>query len=349
MSEPPTTVQPQPGGGQQGPPGYPPSGYGVAQPGMPMYGQPGQPGYGPPPGQPGYGPPPGHPGYGPPPGQPGYGPPPGQPGYGPPPGQPGYGPPMGQPGYGPPPGQASQWMTRPEAIPGCPPGLEYLTQVDQLLIQQQMELLEALTGWETANKYKIKNNLGQQVYFAAEESDACTRQCCGPQRGFTIHITDNMGQELIRVTREFKCCAGCSWCASVDACAHEITVEAPPGQVVGYVKQQQSSWAPYYHIMNANHEMVLSVKGPMCIVSGPCCRWDQEFLIFSKDDSTEVGKISKQWSGLLREYFTDADNFGVSFPMDLDVKMKAVMIGLVFLIDFMFFETQQQNQNRNQY
>ena len=25
-----------------------------------------------------------------------------------------------------------------------------------------------LTGWETANKYRIRNTLGQQVYFAAE-------------------------------------------------------------------------------------------------------------------------------------------------------------------------------------
>ena len=26
------------------------------------------------------------------------------------------------------------------------------------------------------------------------ESDSCMRQCCGPQRGFTMHITDNFGQ-----------------------------------------------------------------------------------------------------------------------------------------------------------
>lgn len=46
----------------------------------------------------------------------------------------------------------------------------------------------------------------------------------------------------------------------------------------------------------------------------------------------EVGKISKQWSGLAREMFTDADFFGISFPMDLDVRMKAVMLGACFLI-----------------
>ena len=45
-----------------------------------------------------------------------------------------------------------------------------------------------------------------------------------------------------------------------------------------------------------------------------------------------MGKISKQWAGLLREAFTDADYFGITFPMDLDVRMKAVMIGACFLI-----------------
>jgi hypothetical protein len=70
-----------------------------------------------------------------------------------------------------------------------------------------------------------------------------------------------------------------------------------------------------------------------------------EFQILSKDGSTQVGKISKQWSGLLREAFTDADNFGLSFPIDLDVRMKAVMLGALFLIDFMFFEKQNNQEN----
>ena len=49
-------------------------------------------------------------------------------------------------------------------------------------------------------------------------------------------------------------------------------------------------------------------------------------------DGTQVGKISKQWSGLVKEAFTDADNYGISFPMDLDVRMKAVMLGACILI-----------------
>ena len=33
--------------------------------------------------------------------------------------------------------------------------------------------------------------------------------------------------------------------------------------------------------------------------------------VLSVDGTQEVGKISKQWSGLVKEYFTDADNFGI--------------------------------------
>ncbi|PAA78368.1 hypothetical protein BOX15_Mlig010393g1 [Macrostomum lignano] len=267
----------------------------------PGYGQPQQ-GYGQP--QPGYGQP--QQGYGQP--QQGYGQP--QQGYGQP--QPGYGQPQQQGGApaAAAPGQVV-WMNRPAPIPGCPPGLEYLTQVDQLLVHQQIELLEVFTNWETKNKYQVKNSMGQQVYFAAEESDVCARQCCGPQRGFVMHITDNLGSEVIRVTREFKClaCPGCYCLAGADACAHELQIEAPPGTVVGYVRQECSCLEPRYEIQNADRQVVLLIRGPVCICQGPCCTWDQEFKVYSADMAHEVGKISKQWSGFIREYFTDADNF----------------------------------------
>ena len=38
----------------------------------------------------------------------------------------------------------AQWMEAPSGVPDCPPGLEYLTKVDQLLVHQQVELLEGM-------------------------------------------------------------------------------------------------------------------------------------------------------------------------------------------------------------
>ena len=108
---------------------------------------------------------------------------------------------------------------------------------------------------------------------------------------------------------------------------------AVPGLLLTFqtsVLNRCSPWNPKFSIRDANGERTLSLEGPCCVCQGAwCC--EQDFVVKTLDGE-EIGKIAKQFSGLIKEYFTDADNFGVQFPMDLDVKMKATMIGAVFLI-----------------
>lgn len=49
------------------------------------------------------------------------------------------------------------------------------------------------------------------------------------------------------------------------------------------------------------------------------------------DEKVTIGKISKYWSGFVNDLFTNADNFGIHVPADLDVTLKAAMIGACFL------------------
>ena len=92
----------------------------------------------------------------------------------------------------------------------------------------------------------------------------------------------------------------------------------------------RSLLSPKYSILDAQGQVALTIEGPICTYSLFC--GDVDFEILSPDGSTKVGKISKQWSGLLKEAFTDADTFGISFPLDLDVRMKAVCLAACFLI-----------------
>lgn len=222
-------------------------------------------------------------------------------------------------------------------VANCPPGLEYLTQVDQLLVKQQVELLEAFTGFETANKYKVQNSMGQQIYFAAEDTDCCTRNCCGPLRPFDMKILDTSQNEVIHLNRPLACTSCCCPC-----CLQSLEVSSPPGTVIGTIKQEWSILKPKFTVRNASDDVILRIEGPFCTYS--ICG-DVEFQVMSADGDVQVGKISKQWTGLVKEAFTDTDNFGISFPLDLDVKMKATLLGAVFLIDFMFFEKQGNKEN----
>ncbi|XP_023291313.2 phospholipid scramblase 2-like isoform X1 [Lucilia cuprina] len=251
--------------------------------------------------------------------------------------QPGYGAPQApivtQPGQPMPPGQPmgppGDWMSIPPGIPNCPRGLEYLTSIDQLLVKQKVELLEAFTGFETNNKFSIKNALGQKVYYAVEDNDCCTRNMCGPARPFDMKIFDNFRNEVIHVHRPLACSSCLFPC-----CLQSMEVSAPPGNVVGTIEQEWSLCAPAFRIKNHIGDTVLRIEGPFCTFS--MCG-DVEFNILSLTGEN-IGKISKQWSGLAREIFTDADFFGITFPLDLDVRMKAVLLGATFLIDAMFFE-----------
>ena len=60
------------------------------------------------------------------------------------------------------PGQLMNWMPAPQAPMGCPPGLEYLTAIDQVLVQQQIELLEGMLFMYSS----YLNNLQKFVVYA---------------------------------------------------------------------------------------------------------------------------------------------------------------------------------------
>ncbi|XP_050996288.1 phospholipid scramblase family member 5 [Acomys russatus] len=211
-----------------------------------------------------------------------------------------------------------------------PPGLEYLSQLDLIIIHQQVELLGMILGTETSNKYEIKNSLGQRIYFAVEESICFNRNVCSTLRACTLRITDNSGQEVITVNRPLRC--NSCWCPCY---LQELEIEAPPGTIVGYVAQKWDPFQPKFTIQNANKEDILKIVGP-CANCG--CFGDVDFEVKTVDEKLTIGKISKYWSGFVNDVFTNADNFGIHVPADLDVALKAAMIGACFLFDFMFFE-----------
>ncbi len=73
----------------------------------------------------------------------------------------------------------------------------------------------------------------------------------------------------------------------------------------------------------------------ICRLYGPLLHpWTFEI----RENDQQVGKITKKWSGLAKEAFTDADNFAIEMPPGKDVETKSILLGAVFLIDFVHFE-----------
>jgi len=187
------------------------------------------------------------------------------------------------------------------------------------VIQQRKEWGEILTGFETQNKYVICNEDGDTLFLAAEESGFLLRNFLKSLRPFTLRIMTADQQVVVRVERPFR------------FYFHKIEVYDGAGNPLGSVQRRWSWMRRVYSVLNADGQEIYDLFGP---VLHP---WTFEI----RQDGRQIGKITKKWSGLLKETFTDADNFGMTVPPSMEVSHQSLLLGAVFLIDFVHFERSQ--------
>lgn len=200
--------------------------------------------------------------------------------------------------------------------------MERLSSISSLVVSQQKEWGEILTGFETKNRYAISDVSGSRLYLAAEEAGSTLlRWFLKALRPFTIAVLTENGQVVLRVMRPFR------------FYFHRAEVFDSQGQTLGVIERRFSVLRRIYSVLDSSGEEVFQLLGPIL----------HPWTFQIRNDGVEYGKITKKWSGLLKEGFTDADNFGVMFPAEWDVKLKALFLGAVFLIDFVHFENKGNN------
>jgi uncharacterized protein YxjI len=195
--------------------------------------------------------------------------------------------------------------------------MERLTALTSLIVNQKKEWGEIVTGFETKNKYAVSDIQGQQLYFAAERKGSLlARLFLKANRPFYLAILDNEGQTKMSVRRPFR------------FFFHEATVSDSDGKVLGIIKKNFSIISKKYTLFDQRGKELYTLNGPLL----------KPWTFHIRKQSDDVGKITKKWSGLLKETFSDADNFGIEFPTNIDNETKAFLLGTVFLIDFVHFE-----------
>jgi len=194
--------------------------------------------------------------------------------------------------------------------------MENLQKSDTLLVQQKKEWGEILTGFETKNKYVVRKPSGEELYFAAEESSFIVRNLLKSLRPYTLHVLTTQGNPVIKLKKPFR------------FYFHEIEVLNSNEIPLGSVRREFSVFTSQLTVMDSMGNEIYRILGPFFRP------WTFKIL---KNDA-EAGTISKKWSGLGKEIFTDADNFSVTFPPGSDKHHRAVLLGALFLIDMLYFE-----------
>lgn len=83
-----------------------------------------------------------------------------------------------------------------------------------------------------------------------------------------------------------------------------------------------------------------------CFAMGCCNCCKVPFDVIDAVSGERVGRITKVWSGAVKETFTDADHFETDFPLTATAAAKARLLGAVFLLNQVFFEDSHHRAGR---
>ena len=188
----------------------------------------------------------------------------------------------------------------------------------ELMIRQRVERLEAITGFETANRYTVMTPQGDELLHAQEESSTLSRIFLRAHRPLTLRVSDLQGNDVLVASRSFF------WFF-----AH-LHVSDPSGRHLGSLRRRFSFPSRKLSVEGPGGQPIAEIRGPLMK--------PKTFMIYQRE--REVARVTKQWSGLLKEVFTDADTFKLEInDRTLGKDVALIMLAAAFAIDLDFFES----------
>jgi len=248
--------------------------------------------------------------------------------------------------------------------------LNALEPLGAVSVRQDLQWLEEIfTCCEVRNKYRVstipiglenKNFDDRELqsfptlFDVRENSTLCCRICCSNSREFTLGFFPPgtpqkpkwpMTEPMMALHRPFKCTC---WCGRLYA-PQQIHVSVT-GQKVGHVEQECrcfdncclcTSWAKSF---DATGQPVHSFESPHC--GSNCCAPSCCNSVFTinirdaRDETLKLGILKNiwpgcNWKGLCSQ---SASNYVIQFPRNATKEEKGLLMGSLFLHDFMFFE-----------
>ncbi len=189
-----------------------------------------------------------------------------------------------------------------------------------LFVHQVREWAEILVDFETRNKYEILDREENKIGFIAEKNKgfwaALIRQTLNTHRPMEIVVWDNLKEEVLRLERPFY------WIWS------DLTVSSL-GRKVGSIHRRFAFLHKVYDLRDISGRVFARIKAPFWRL------WT--FPIFNLPGERQVGVITKNWGGVIKEVFSDADKFQVQFPK-WEPQKKAIVLAAAISIDLDYFE-----------
>ncbi|XP_050460990.1 phospholipid scramblase 1-like isoform X4 [Cataglyphis hispanica] len=175
---------------------------------------------------------------------------------------------------------------------------------------------------ERGTQYRVKVPRAETLFLAMESKIETESRMCGWYKGFVLNVLDQCGETAFVMRKDP------SW-MHIPGSRQKITVES--ANLIGSVEENFSFMGPNFTVYDAFKEPLCNIYGPN--ICGCCMYKEAQFQIISLDGSRQVASLIHQWDHLSVDYI-----LLLTFPVDTDVKLKSLLLGASFLIEYLYFQ-----------
>lgn len=218
-------------------------------------------------------------------------------------------------------------MNQPSGSPSqSVPLIQALDGERRLIVRQRRDLLEVFTDFEQASRFALLTENGQLAGWALEKPGGfgrfLARSFLKALRPFELMVFPSEGpaaQPELSIRRPW------TWFFS------ELQVWDRDGRPLGRVRQRFAWIRRRLDLETPDGRLIARIVGPLLHP------WTFVAERGPEGAGREVGRIEKKWDGLLRQTFTDADTYLVTFS-DQDRTFRRLLLAAAILVDYRWFE-----------
>ena len=194
-----------------------------------------------------------------------------------------------------------------------------LQSASSLVIQQTRNYAEVIPWVEQMNRYAVNTRSGQRLLSIEDTSHKFKNILTRQSPPFWLHASTPTEKMMLEFHVPFR------------FLYREVLVADEQDRLLGSIRQEFFALRRKFRVYGAEGQELYRIVGRMWLDYD---QWD--YAIFQY--RTKIGMISNEWGGLAQEMLTDADTYTLTFPPNLPLTHKYLLIGATLLIDLIYFE-----------
>ena len=218
-----------------------------------------------------------------------------------------------------------------------------------------------IIGYKTQSDFNIATDQNREndIMYAREDSSMCLRIFCQNLHPWNMTVWHGHSAEGLKLGT-FHRPWGCIPTPMKCCCYQQIRHNDTNGEFIGLTTEDFYCCVPKFKVTDSMNHVEFIISRPSCwgglcidcFSGGGMFTWHVPFYVYPADSKLQeedayVGTIRKAWYGNpdIRtnvdrfELCTNVDSSGISFPEYSDADSKVRLLGSLFLINQLYFET----------